>query len=311
MIFGNKRKKKVIEFFDYVEYELIPKEKESEAIQLIRKQLKDGRNLIANNEWGIAFENLSSELVEHFIIVNRKGEAIAKEVIKLCYLDEDWLLKLRRLYSNGYIDGSWSLVDSEELAKENKYTYYKPSRKITNQLKIGNLAKLNFQFESTNDEDPSGERMWVIITEINQDKFKGTLDNNPFYLSELYYQDIIEFEHKHIIDHDLEVSEPNLVDKYYDRCFVNNQILYNGEFVNYLYREEPMEDDEERDYVDTGWRLMTGKETDEYMDNAENFSFVSLGAVLSRDDSIIDILESKIGSTFERNNIGEFEKVNE
>lgn len=311
MIFGNKRKKKVIEFFDYVENELIPMEKESEPIQLIKNQLNDGRDLIANNEWGIAFENLSSELVEHFIIVNRKGEAIAKEVIKLCNLDDDWLLKLRRLYSNGYINGSWSLVDSEELAKEHKYTYYKPSRKITNQLKIGNLVKLNFQFESTNDEDPLGERMWVIITEINQDKFKGTLDNNPFYLSELYYQDVIEFEHKHIIDHDLEISEPNLVSKYHDRCFVNNQILYDGEFVNYLYREEPMEDDEERDYVDTGWRLMTGKETDEYMDNSDNFSFVSLGAVLSRDDSIIDVLESEIGSTFERNNEGKFEKVNE
>jgi len=310
MIFGNKRKKKVIEFFDYVENELIPMEKESEPIQLIKNQLKEGRNLIDYNEWGIAFENLSSELVEHFIIVNRKGESIAKEVIKLCDLDKDWILKLRRLYSNGYVNGSWSLVDSEELAKENKYTYYKPSRKITNQLNIGNLAKLNFQFESTNDEDPLGERMWVIITEINQDKFKGSLDNNPFYLSELYYQDLIEFEHKHIIDHDLEISEPNLVAKYYDRCFVNNQILYDGEFANYIYREEPMEDDEERDYVDTGWRLMTGKETDEYMDNPDNFSFVSLGAVLSRDDSIIDILESEIGSSFERNNEGEFEKVN-
>ena len=69
MIFGNKRKKKVIEFFDYVENELIPMEKESEPIQLIKNQLKDGRNLIANNEWRIAFENLSSELVEHSIII--------------------------------------------------------------------------------------------------------------------------------------------------------------------------------------------------------------------------------------------------
>ena len=130
MIFGNKRKKKVIEFFDYVENELIPMEKESEPIQLIKNQLKEGRNLIDYNEWGIAFENLSSELVEHFIIVNRKGESIAKEVIKLCDLDKDWILKLRRLYSNGYVNGSWSLVDSEELAKENKYTYYKPSVSI-------------------------------------------------------------------------------------------------------------------------------------------------------------------------------------
>lgn len=310
MIFGNKRKKKVTEFFDYVEEELIPLEKELEPIRLIKNQIKEGRELIDNNEWGIAFENLATELVEQFIIVNRKGETIAKEVIKLCGLDHDWVLKLRRLNSDGYVPGSWTLVDCEELSKESKYTFYKPSRNITDQLEVGNLVKLNFQFESTNDEDPLGERMWVIITEKSQNKFKGTLDNNPFYLSELYYQDIIEFEHKHIIDHDLEISEPNLVDKYIERCFVNNQILYEQESINYLYRE-PMEDDYEGEYEDSGWRLMTGKETNEYMDNPDNFSFVSLGAVLSIDDSIIEILESEIGTAYKRNDEGIFEKINE
>lgn len=311
MLFSNKKRKSVIEFFDYVEFELIPTEEESEPISLVKKQIKEWRELISNNEWGIAFENLASELIEHFIIVNRKGESLAREVIKRCKLDKDWILGLRRLTSSGYIKGSWSLVDCTKLAEENKYTFYKPSRKITDQLEIGNLAKLNFQFKSTNDEDPLGERMWVIITEKNNDKFKGTLDNNPFYLSELYYNDIIDFEHKHIIDHDLEVSEPNLVDKYYDRCFVNNQILYEGKLPNYLYREEPMERDEERDYVDTGWRIMTGRETDEFMDIEDNFSFVSLGSVLSRDDSIIDILESEIGTSFERNSDGVFETISE
>jgi hypothetical protein len=77
-----------------------------------------------------------------------------------------------------------------------------------------------------------------------------------------------------------------------------------------LYRE-PMEDDYEGDYEDSGWRLMTGKETGEYMDNPDNFSFVSLGAVLSKDDSIIEILESEIGTAYKRNDEGIFEKINE
>ena len=154
MIFGNKRKRSVIEFFDYVENILIPSEKESEVIELVKKQLKEGRELIEHNEWGVAFENLASELVEHYIIVNREGESLAKEVVKRCKLENDWILKLRRLNSDGYINGSWSLIDSVKLSQENKYTYYKPSRKITDQLEIGNLVKLNFQYESTNDEDP-------------------------------------------------------------------------------------------------------------------------------------------------------------
>jgi len=134
MIISNKRKKAVVDFLDYVENELIPTEKESELVQLIKNKINEGRELIAHNEWGIAFENLASELVEHFIIVNRKGESIAKEVVERCKLDPNWILKLRRLYSDGYIKGSWSLVDCEKLAKEHKYTFYKPSRNITDQL---------------------------------------------------------------------------------------------------------------------------------------------------------------------------------
>lgn len=174
---------------------------------------------------------------------------------------------------------------------------------------VGNIVKLTFQFDSSNSEHPSAERMWVQITEVNEEKFKGKLDNHPFYLHELHAGDEIDFEHKHIIDHDLELTEPNLVDKYYDRCFVTKKILQENAPVNYIYREEPMEDDQDRDYVDTGWRILSGDESQEYMDNPENISLVSLGAVLSKDDSFIDLLESEIGTSFERNKDGIFEKI--
>jgi hypothetical protein len=207
--------------------------------------------------------------------------------------------------------GSWKLTDSEKLAKENKYTFYKPSREILKNLKVGNIVKLTFEFESSNSEHPGAERMWLEITEINEHKFKGTLDNHPFYLHELYAGDKIEFEYKHIIDHDLELSESNLVDKYYDRCFATNKVLYENAPINYIYREEPMEKDEERDYEDTGWRILSGDESDEYMEDSENISLVSIGSILSRDDSFIDLLESEIGTSFERNENRIFEEITE
>ena len=312
MIFNTKKRKQaVMDFFDYVKSEILPTEKESEITNGIKKNLKDGFELIENNEWGIAFENLSSELVEHYVILDRKGIEIVKKVIKLCKLDKKWEFDLRRINSLGYKNGSWKLVDSRKLAKENKYTFYKPSKEITKNLKVGNIAKMTFEFESTNEEHPPAERMWVIITEINNDKFKGVLDNHPFYLHELYAGDEIKFEHRHIISHDLEMSEPNLVDKYYDRCFATNKILYEKAPINYIYREEPMKKDEERDYVDTGWRILSGDESDEYMNDSDNISLVSLGAILSRDDSFIDLLESDIGTSFERNENGHFEKIKE
>ena len=310
MIFNSKKRKQAVkDFFDYVESDVLSTEEPSQIVDRIKEQLKNGYELIDNNEWGIAFENLASELVDHFFIIDRKGVEIVQRIVTLCKLDEKWEFDLRRINSLGYTTGSWRLVDSEKLAKENKYTFYKPSRNITQNLKVGNIVKLTFAFDSSNNKHPSGERMWVVITEVGVEYFKGTLDNHPFYIHELYAGDEISFEHKHIIDHDLKMSEPNLVDKYYDRCFVTNKVLYENAPVNYIYREEPMEKDEKRDYVDTGWRIFSGDESDEYMDNPENISLVSLGVVLAQDDSFIHLLDAEIGMSYERNENGKFEKI--
>ncbi len=312
MIFFNskKRKQAVKDFFEYVKSEVLPNEKETEIVNGITKQLKNGFELIDNNEWGIAFENLGNELVEHYVIIDRKGTELVKKIVNLCKLDKKWEFDLRRINSKGYKMGSWKLTDSEKLAQQYKYTFYKPSREITKNLVVGNIVKLTFEFDSSNSEHPSAERMWVEITEINGEKFKGKLDNHPFYLHELYAGDEIIFEHKHITDHNLELFEPNLVDKYYNRCFVTNKILYENAPINYIYREEQIEKDENRDYVDTGWRILSGNESDEYMDDSENMSLVSLGAVLSIDDSFIDLLDSEVGTSFERNEKGFFKKIN-
>jgi hypothetical protein len=310
MIFSSKKRKQAVrDFFEYIQSDILPNE--TEIVSGITKQLKSGFELIDNNEWGIAFENLGTELVEHYIIIDKKRTELVRKITKLCKLDKNWEFDLRRIKSLGYKMGSWKLTDSKKLAKENKYTFYKPSIGILKNLKVGNIVKLTFEFESSNSEHPGAERMWVEITEIKNDKFKGKLDNHPFYLHELYAGDEIRFEYKHIIDHDLGLSEPNLVDKYYDRCFATNKVLYDNAPINYIYREEPMEKDEERDYIDTGWRILSGDESDEYMEDLENISLVSLGSVLKRDDSFIDLLDSEIGTSFERNENGIFEEITE
>ncbi|WP_340199623.1 DUF2185 domain-containing protein [Ascidiimonas sp. W6] len=307
-----KKKTQILKnYFEFIESKILSVEVDTEIIEEIKKNLKEGYEFIKNHEWEIAFENLSAVLVEHSIILDKKGIEIAKEIIKECGLDKKWEFDLRRINSLGYTTNSWKLIDAEELAKEYKYTFYKPSKEITQKLKIGNLVKLIFYFESINEEHPSAERMWVKITKINDNQFAGTLDNHPFYIHELQAGDIINFEHKHIIDHDLGISEPNLADKYFDRCFATNKILYENAPINYFYREKPLEKDEKKDYIDTGWRFLSGDESKEYMSNLDNISLVSIGAVLSNDDSFIHLLESEIGTSFERNEQGEFEKIEE
>lgn len=195
---------------------------------------------------------------------------------------------------------TWSLENAQLIADECPFTFHKPSKEVVSQLRKGNQAKLIFEFKSDDPDAPGAERMWVEITEVSGKLFTGYLDNDPVYIKDLKYEDPVEFNACHIIDTDLDDPVPSITDKYIKRCFVTNNILYDGDLVGYLYREGPDRDD------DSGWRFTTGYESDEYMDDFDNFSYVSLGAVLKQDDSIILFLDRETGSSFVKNDQGKF-----
>ena len=197
-------------------------------------------------------------------------------------------------------ESSWSLENAQKIAEEFPYTFYKPSSQVVSQLLPGNQAKLIFTFESTDPEAPRAERMWVEITELTENGFRGFLDNDPVYIEDLKYKDFVNFQECHIIDTDLEDPVPSITDKYIKRCFVTNNVLYDGRQVGFLYREEPDNED------DSGWRFTAGDETDEYMEDSNNSSYVSLGAVLKEDDSFVDLLEREPGVEFIRDNEGNY-----
>lgn len=195
---------------------------------------------------------------------------------------------------------SWKLDDAQLIADEFPYTFYKPSEEVVSLLKSGNLAKLIFRFESDDPDAPGAERMWVKIIEVNENGFSGYLDNDPVYIKDLRYKDPVRFQQCHIIDTDLDDPVPSQTEQYIKRCFVTNNILYEGQPVGYLYREEPDYED------DSGWRFTTGTETDEYMNDPGNSSYVSLGAVLREDDSFVDLLDREADVAFVRDDEGRF-----
>lgn len=188
---------------------------------------------------------------------------------------------------------SWRLEDAAKRAREAKYTFYKAGESEIAKIKRGENVKLIFAFDDDNTDGATAERMWVIVDEIDGGGgFVGRLDNEPRWIRDLAPGDRIEFRDIHIIntEHD---DQNNIIEKYLPRCFVTNRILKGGEKVGYLYREDP---DNERD---SGWRLMVGDESQDYIDDSGNISYVSLGAVLNMDDSIIHLLEFPSGSAFE------------
>jgi len=88
-----------------------------------------------------------------------------------------------------------------------------------------------------------------------------------------------------------------------DRCIVTNTVAEQGEPVGFLYREAPVFEN------DSGWRIFSGDETDEYTDNPDNFSIVSLSAITADNPDIAPLLTQAEGSAWELNEDGEFQAV--
>ena len=194
---------------------------------------------------------------------------------------------------------SWHLEDADPIAREAKYTFYKPSRKVIGRLKPGDSCKLIFKFESTDPKHSCAERMWVIIDDVKDGQYAGFLDNDPYYITDLKAGNVIDFGPQHIIDVSIDDDEPNLPAAYVNRCLATRRVIYEGRSIGYLYREAPMEGDI-KGAKDTGWRILEGDEDQAYIDEADNCQFVSVGSLLNIDDSFKDLLDEPIGSAFIR-----------
>ena len=131
--------------------------------------------------------------------------------------------------------------------------------------------------------------MQVIIQSINDEYYIGTLDNDPYHIKDIQAGDQVEFKKENIIQFDtieeLDIEDTNgeIIEKYFKKCLVSNQIINDGFKVGRLYREDP--EDEE----DTGWVLMSNCEDQEYVDDSSNLQYITIGKVLNIDDSFIHL----------------------
>ncbi|MEJ7804897.1 MAG: DUF2185 domain-containing protein [Telluria sp.] len=189
---------------------------------------------------------------------------------------------------------SWELEDAASRAAANKYTFYRPRRELIAAIAPGAIVKLVFLFESDNPENWRAERMWVSVDFVGPDgTFRGRLDNDPRYIKDLQCGDVVLFDARHIINiHGID-DRDNLIEKYIKRCYVSARIYEDGVPVGYFYRDEPGSDE------DSGWCFMGGDETENYLSDSSKLRVLSLGRLLSYDDSMIHLLASPVGSEFE------------
>lgn len=79
-----------------------------------------------------------------------------------------------------------------------------------------------------------------------------------------------------------------------ESAIISDRITVDGELIGYMYRESPSNS------TDSGWRFLKGDESEEYTNNPDNFSIVSLNTACNYSTDIIPYLDSDIGISYER-----------
>lgn len=77
-------------------------------------------------------------------------------------------------------------------------------------------------------------------------------------------------------------------------CIATDKVTVHGLPVRFMYREDPI------GASDSGWRFLSGLESDAYMENAHNQGAHDVNILANCDPSIIPFLNAPVGSAFEK-----------
>lgn len=205
-----------------------------------------------------------------------------------------------------------SLRDPRPDHLESPYTFFLPAHEVVEAIEPGDIVKAIF---CDKDGGYDTERMWISVEEVIGENIIGHLDNEPSDMVNLKCGDRVVVPKTHVIDVDVlqsrELPAFPKARQYWDRCLVDDCVLYGRSPVDYLYREEPDMTKEGDKDSDSGWRIRGNEdeiEKDKQADKA--IHYVALGAVLNEDDSWLHLIDSAIGKAFQRNaQTGEFDEV--
>ena len=174
-----------------------------------------------------------------------------------------------------------------------------PTETELDNLKAGEMVRLFFVLNFETDDNCRAERMWVEITEIEGENFKGVLTNMPVYIKDIKQGDVIEFTRENIAT---VVVKAKFNEK--TCALITKRAIEKGE-VNYLYRDEP------ENPKDSGWCLFYGDEDENYNDNAENITIAPLDYVLSFEPRLEEVFCLKHGAFEWNQELMKFTEVND
>ncbi|MBP7485002.1 MAG: DUF2185 domain-containing protein [Aquabacterium sp.] len=77
-------------------------------------------------------------------------------------------------------------------------------------------------------------------------------------------------------------------------CIATDKVTVQGLPVRFMYREDPVH------ATDSGWRFLSGLESDAYMENAKNQGAYDINIIANIDPTVIPFLQAPIGAAFEK-----------
>ena len=125
--------------------------------------------------------------------------------------------------------------------------------------------------------------LYFLINYVYLLKKQLIMDEKKFLLSENQIKDLV---------------------KSFGYCYVSDKITVDGMKVGFMYREKPYDND------DSGWRFLSGTETEEYIDNTNNLMIFDVNTVANYDKTIIPYIKNRVGSELERiENTDKFQNI--
>lgn len=211
----------------------------------------------------------------------------------------DTIYRLRRKFFGRYV-----IEDPRPIASEAPYTFYLPDADRLTSIEPGDQIKLIFQ-GIPQSKQYNAERMWVEVTHISGDDLTGFLNNEPSDIPQLNPGQEIQFKIWQVIDIEWQDAEKESSFKtksrkqYWERCFVDDEVLNGTAQIGFIYKEEPDPTPEGDKDPDSGWRIRAdvNQLTQEQYDNPTPV-YIALGKVLNVDDSWIGLIDAPVGARF-------------
>lgn len=189
---------------------------------------------------------------------------------------------------------SWYLEDVTAAAAANPRSFFIPDESERCSLQRGDVVRLHFVLVVANEGDPRAERMWVEIESVTSGGYRGRLTNRPGFIHDLELGDQVEFGPQHVARVNIGPGHPKWLECGELDLLVSAQILDEQACAGYAYREEP---DSERD---SGWRVLTGHETTEFLDEPANCRRVNVAWFVDFEPSLLSVFGEAAPAEFTR-----------